>query len=69
MKQFLKGVGAAILIVFAVAVLVGIVVFGIFTANIVYTLSFAVFNSKLLAYLSALGAVIIMANLASLYKD
>ena len=66
MKQFFKSVGIAILLVLLVALIVAVVVFGIFTANIVYSLAFAVFNSKLLAYLSAIGAAIIVLNLASL---
>lgn len=69
MKQFFKSVGIAILLVLLVALIVAVVVFGIFTANIVYSLAFAVFNSKLLAYLSAIGAAIIVLNLASLSKE
>lgn len=68
MKQFLKAVGAASLIVLLIALIAAVIIFGIFTANIVYALAFAVFNSKLLAYLSAIGAVIIVLNLASLSK-
>ncbi|WP_288393676.1 hypothetical protein [uncultured Vagococcus sp.] len=69
MEQFFKSVGIAILLVLLVALIVAVVVFGIFTANIVYSLAFAVFNSKLLAYLSAIGAAIIVLNLASLSKE
>lgn len=69
MNQFFKSVGAAILIVLLIVLIVAVVIFGIFTANIVYTLAFAVFNSKLLAYLSAIGAAIIVLNLASLSKE
>lgn len=69
MKQFFKSVGIAILLVLLVALIVAVVVFGILTANIVYSLAFAVFNSKLLAYLSAIGAAIIVLNLASLSKE
>ncbi len=69
MKKVMKTLGAIFVLAFLIAIIVGVFVLSVTLANHVFLLAFAMFGSKVIAWFSALGTVVLVLNLASLSID